>query len=188
MTCTWRLPSVRQEGGCRCVTPQAPAVRTLVWPVVRPTTLQSKHTAKAAGAKPATRCPSKQVLQTLNSFSSTCHFICINHMLFCCPFMCLLSDPCQPVNVSAVALCQSDSVHISWNQTSNAVNYTLTVTGNLGYVNMYNTSQTLLSAALPCGQDYNATLQAQGSKCYSLPSSAVYFTTSTSCCFTPVTC
>ncbi|XP_028988094.1 mucin-4-like [Betta splendens] len=89
----------------------------------------------------------------------------------------VMTEPCQPVIVAVDALCQSDSVYISWNQTSNAVNYIITVSGNLGYVNTYNTSQTLLSATLPCGQDYNATLRAHGAKCYSLTSSAAFTTT-----------
>ncbi|KAG7214695.1 hypothetical protein INR49_010587 [Caranx melampygus] len=43
---------------------------------------------------------------------------------------------------------------------------------------MFNTTQTLLSATLPCGQDYNVTVQGQGSECDSLHSSAAFFKTS----------
>ncbi|XP_067331701.1 fibronectin-like [Channa argus] len=85
------------------------------------------------------------------------------------------TEPCQPLNVSAQVFCQSDTVQISWYQASRVVNYFITATGSLGYMNRYNTTQTLLSASLPCGQDYNVTVQAQGSKCHSISSSPASF-------------
>lgn len=89
------------------------------------------------------------------------------------------------MSVSAQALCQNDSVQISWHQASGVVNYLITVTGSLGHVDVYNTTQSLLSATVPCGQDYNVTVQAQGSKCSSIPSSPAYFETSRLLYFTP---
>ncbi|KAM8849321.1 fibronectin type III domain-containing protein 7-like [Spinachia spinachia] len=74
------------------------------------------------------------------------------------------TEPCQPVIVSAQAACQSELVQISWHQSSGVVNYFVTASGSLGYVEVYNTTQTLLTAVLPCGQEYNVTdalLQAQ---------------------------
>lgn len=97
-------------------------------------------------------------------------------------FLLLLSEPCQPVIVSAQALCQSEEVQISWHQASGVGNYIVTATGSLGYVEIHNTTQTLLSAALPCGQHYNVTVQGQGSECDSIPSSPAFFKTSTIQC------
>ncbi|XP_071348392.1 LOW QUALITY PROTEIN: pneumococcal serine-rich repeat protein-like [Trachinotus anak] len=88
------------------------------------------------------------------------------------------TEPCQPVIVSAQALCQSEEVQISWHQASGVVNYLVTATGSLGYVEIYNTTQTLLSATLPCGQDYNVTVQGLGSECVSNRSRPAFFKTS----------
>lgn len=92
-------------------------------------------------------------------------------------FILLLSEPCQPENVSAHTFCNSSEVQISWNQASGVVHYLVTATGSLGYVESYNTTQTLLSAALPCGQDYNVTVRGRGSECDTLPSSPAFFKT-----------
>ncbi|XP_056277189.1 fibronectin-like [Pseudoliparis swirei] len=89
----------------------------------------------------------------------------------------LTSEPCQPVIVSAQALCQSEVVHISWHQASGVVNYIVTASGSLGYLEVHNTSQTLLTAALPCGQHYNVTVQGRGSECLGSPSSPASFRT-----------
>lgn len=90
----------------------------------------------------------------------------------------VFSEPCQPVIASAQALCNNVEVQISWHQASGVENYLVTATGSLGYVKIHNTSQTLLSAAFPCGQDYNVTVQGQGSECDSIPSSPAFFKTS----------
>uniref|UniRef100_A0A3B4UWS1 Fibronectin type-III domain-containing protein n=1 Tax=Seriola dumerili TaxID=41447 RepID=A0A3B4UWS1_SERDU len=88
------------------------------------------------------------------------------------------TEPCQPVIVFAQALCQSEEVQITWHQASGVMNYLVTATGSLGYMRIYNTNQTLLSATLPCGQDYNVTVQGQGSECDSNHSSPAFFKTS----------
>ncbi|KAM4552488.1 fibronectin-like isoform 2-T2 [Odontesthes bonariensis] len=87
------------------------------------------------------------------------------------------TEPCQPVIVSAQVSCQSEEVQISWHQARGVVNYLVTATGSLGYVEKHNTSQTLLSATLPCGQYYNVTVHGQGSECDSIPSSPALFKT-----------
>lgn len=80
--------------------------------------------------------------------------------------------------VSAQASCQSEKVQITWLNASGVMNYVVTVTGSLNYIETYNTSQTLLSATLPCGQNYNVTVKGQGIKCDSLPSNSAVFKTS----------
>ncbi|XP_008280490.1 mucin-19 [Stegastes partitus] len=87
------------------------------------------------------------------------------------------TEPCQPVIVSAQAVCQSDEVQISWNQANDVLSYLVTATGSLGYVEIHNTTQTLLSATLPCGQNYSVTVQVRGSECDSSPSSPAFFKT-----------
>lgn len=89
----------------------------------------------------------------------------------------LSSEPCQPVIVSAQMLCQSEQVQISWYQASGVVNYLVTTTGSLGYVKIHNATQSIPAATLPCGQDYNVTVRAQGSDCDSIPSSPAFFKT-----------
>ncbi|XP_030607408.1 fibronectin type III domain-containing protein 7-like [Archocentrus centrarchus] len=89
----------------------------------------------------------------------------------------LLSEPCPPVSVSAEVLCESEEVKISWLQASAAENFLVTVRGSLGYVKTFNTTKTLLNVSLPCGQDFNVTVQEQGSTCHSIPSSPALFKT-----------
>ncbi|XP_023191873.1 uncharacterized protein LOC111608990 [Xiphophorus maculatus] len=87
------------------------------------------------------------------------------------------TEPCQPVNVSAQTLCESDEVQLSWDQTGSPAQYSVTVKGSLGFTGVYNTNRRLLSATLPCGQHYNLTVQAQSSDCDSMPSSPFFFKT-----------
>ncbi|XP_033507400.2 uncharacterized protein LOC117272533 [Epinephelus lanceolatus] len=139
----------------------------------------------------ATKTSGGQV-QTCNSTGSTCQFASLDcgetynftvkaHSQGCCSqassSVSIQTEPCQPVIVSAQALCQSEQVQISWHQANGVVNYLVTATGSLGYVETHNTTQTLLTAALPCGQDYNVTVQGEGDECNSVPSSPAFFKT-----------
>ncbi|XP_058478916.1 mucin-4-like [Solea solea] len=127
-----------------------------------------------------------------NSTGSTCHFpslVCGETYNFtvtalsqdCCSqassTVSLQTEPCQPVITSVQTLCQSEQVQISWGQTSGVVNYAVTVKGNLEFVKDYNTTGTILSVPLPCGQHYNVTVQGQGYVCESIPSSPAFFKT-----------
>lgn len=89
----------------------------------------------------------------------------------------LFTEPCPPTNVSAEVLCESDEVKISWQEASGAESFLVTVSGSDGFVKTYNTNQTLLRASLPCGQDFNVTVQGQGSMCNGIPSSPTFFKT-----------
>lgn len=80
---------------------------------------------------------------------------------------------------SAQALCNSSEVQISWHQAAGVENYLVTAAGSLGYVSIHNTTQSLLSADFPCGQDYNVTVRGRGSDCDSIPSSPAFFRTGT---------
>uniref|UniRef100_A0A8D3EA47 Fibronectin type-III domain-containing protein n=2 Tax=Scophthalmus maximus TaxID=52904 RepID=A0A8D3EA47_SCOMX len=143
------------------------------------------YTAAAIGA-------SGGEVKRCNSTGSTCHFsslVCGEtynftveaHSQGCSSqassTVSIQTEPCQPANVSAWALCQSEDVQISWHHASGVMNYLVTATGSLGYVENFNTTQTRLSATLPCGQEYNATVRGQGSKCDSIPSGPAFFKT-----------
>ncbi|XP_037642392.1 tenascin-N-like [Sebastes umbrosus] len=132
-------------------------------------------------------------VKTCNSTGSTCQFASLDcgetynftvtaHSQGCrsqaSSTVSIQTEPCQPVNVSAQALCQSEDVQISWHQASGVVKYLVTANGSLGYVEIHNTTQTNLTTALPCGQHYNVTVQGRGSKCDSIPSSPAFFKTS----------
>lgn len=85
------------------------------------------------------------------------------------------SEPCQPVIVSAQTVCNTTEVQISWHQARGVVSYMVAASGSLGYTSVHNTTQTLLLAAVPCGQEYNVTVQGRGNQCVSLPSSPAFF-------------
>ncbi|MED6260228.1 hypothetical protein ATANTOWER_008551, partial [Ataeniobius toweri] len=87
------------------------------------------------------------------------------------------TEPCQPVNVSGQTFCDSEEVQLSWYQAGARANYSVTAIGSLGYTGVYNTTQTLYSATLPCGQHYNVTVQARNSHCDGIPSSPFFFKT-----------
>lgn len=87
----------------------------------------------------------------------------------------VFSEPCQPVITSAQTVCNTTEVQISWHQTPGVVNYTVAAAGNLGYTSIHNTTQNLLIAAFPCGQEYNVTVQGRGGQCNSPLSNAVFF-------------
>lgn len=81
--------------------------------------------------------------------------------------------------VFAQALCNSPEVQIFWHQAADVENFLVTATGSLGHVSSHNTSQDVLSAEFPCGQDYTVTVQARGYDCDSVPSSPASFRTGT---------
>lgn len=90
-----------------------------------------------------------------------------------------LAEPCQPVIVSAQALCNTSEVHISWHQAADVENYLVVATGSLGHVSSHNSSASPLRAQFPCGQHYRVSVQARGLHCNSAPSSLASFTTGT---------
>ncbi|XP_015242186.1 PREDICTED: uncharacterized protein LOC107092315 [Cyprinodon variegatus] len=87
------------------------------------------------------------------------------------------TEPCQPVNVSAQTLCESEEVQLSWDHTGSPDNFSVIMMGSLGYMEVFNTTQTFYSAPVSCGQSYNLTVRARGSHCDSMPSNPVFFKT-----------
>ncbi|XP_057713500.1 fibronectin type III domain-containing protein 7-like [Corythoichthys intestinalis] len=87
------------------------------------------------------------------------------------------TEPCQPVIVLAEADCQTEELQLSWLPASGVVLYLITATGNLGYVENYNATETNLTASLPCGQNYSIIVQGRGSSCDSDPSSPAFVKT-----------
>ncbi|XP_061652447.1 uncharacterized protein LOC133488520 [Phyllopteryx taeniolatus] len=88
------------------------------------------------------------------------------------------TEPCQPVIVLAQSPCQSEELQLSWHPASGVMFYIITATGPLGYVENYNTTQTSLTAAVLCGQNYSVVVQGEGSECNSDPSSPAFVKTS----------
>uniref|UniRef100_A0A674DRB0 Uncharacterized LOC115157442 n=1 Tax=Salmo trutta TaxID=8032 RepID=A0A674DRB0_SALTR len=87
------------------------------------------------------------------------------------------TEPCQPTGVTSQLLCNSEQFLLSWHPASGAALYMVTATGNLGYVEAFNTTKTSLSSSLPCGQIYSVTLLGQDHRCDSQPSTPVTFKT-----------
>lgn len=84
-------------------------------------------------------------------------------------------DPCQPAIASAQTSCNTTEVQISWLRARGVLSYAVVAAGNLGYASVHNTTRTLLSAAFPCGQEYNVTVQGRGGRCDGPPSSPFFF-------------
>ena len=83
----------------------------------------------------------------------------------------LSPEPCQPDNVTAESLTScNDTVVIAWTAASGAGTYSVTATGDLGYVNTFLTNETELWAELTCGQTFNFTVVAHDERCDSPPS------------------
>lgn len=68
---------------------------------------------------------------------------------------------------------------MSWQDASGVETYVVTATGSLGFVELYTTNLTVLSAPLPCGQNYTVTVQGRGSRCDSAPSRPSFLHTGT---------
>ncbi|KAF7660957.1 hypothetical protein LDENG_00272160 [Lucifuga dentata] len=88
------------------------------------------------------------------------------------------TDPCQPVDVTVTGSCDNNTVALDWSEAKGTSTYIVSVTGDLGYVTGFQTSETTLNIALPCGQEYTFTVKAQDDRCDSPVSQPVQFRTS----------
>lgn len=61
--------------------------------------------------------------------------------------------------------CDNETVVLDWLAAEGASVYTVTTTGDLGYVTSFQTNETTVETALPCGQLFTFTVKAQDSRC-----------------------
>ncbi|XP_041941446.1 uncharacterized protein LOC121704923 [Alosa sapidissima] len=87
------------------------------------------------------------------------------------------TEPCQPVNVTARVACNNDTVTLDWDNTPGALSYIISISGHLGYVVDFNSTESQLEATLPCGQSYNATVTPRDDRCDGPQSALMQFKT-----------
>ncbi|KAK7945711.1 hypothetical protein WMY93_001439 [Mugilogobius chulae] len=73
--------------------------------------------------------------------------------------------PCAPENVSATLICDADSAMVTWAESSLAVNYTVTASGQTSVSHCHNVSNSCIVQGLQCGEDYNITVTSHSAKC-----------------------
>nr|XP_015211037.1 PREDICTED: uncharacterized protein LOC102685057 [Lepisosteus oculatus] len=78
--------------------------------------------------------------------------------------------PCRPENVFAQGSCDSEDVTVAWDESEGALSYIITVTGDLGLITAFNTTETTIEFELNCGQTYNITVVGQDDRCDSISS------------------
>lgn len=61
--------------------------------------------------------------------------------------------------------CDNDTVVLDWLAADGALRYVVTASGNLGYVDSLQTSETTAEFQLPCGQQFTFTVMAQDDRC-----------------------
>ncbi|XP_047442067.1 uncharacterized protein LOC125008801 [Mugil cephalus] len=75
------------------------------------------------------------------------------------------TEPCQPTGLTASGSCQNDTVMLDWYEARGALLYVVTVTGDLGYSDSFQTNDTTIETDLPCGQLFTFTVVAQDNVC-----------------------
>ncbi|TKS74220.1 Fibronectin type III domain-containing protein 7 [Collichthys lucidus] len=75
------------------------------------------------------------------------------------------TGPCQPTGLTEKGSCDNDTVVLDWLAADGALRYVVRATGNLGYVDALQTSETTAMFDLPCGQEYTFTVMAQDDRC-----------------------
>lgn len=73
----------------------------------------------------------------------------------------------------------NDTVVLDWPDTQGALSYLISVSGHLGYVVEFNSTESLLEATLPCGQMYSATVAPRDDRCDGPQSTPSQFKTGT---------
>lgn len=77
--------------------------------------------------------------------------------------------PCDPVNVTSILHCGSDTATVSWEAAAGAVSYTVLAQedGSQHYTSCWSTTTSCQLDQLQCGGVYNLTVIAEGSSCNS---------------------
>ncbi|XP_067303573.1 fibronectin [Pseudorasbora parva] len=87
------------------------------------------------------------------------------------------TEPCQPTQVTVSGSCDNNTVLLNWNHSRGALSYTVLITSNLRYADSFQTSETMLTVELLCGQTYTFTTVGENDVCDSIPSAPAHFTT-----------
>lgn len=90
-------------------------------------------------------------------------------------------EPCQPAGLTVSGSCENETVVLDWPVAEGALVYTVTATGELGYVASFQTNETMIEADLPCGQLFTFTVKAQDDRCDSAVSLPEEFKTGVPC-------
>lgn len=90
-------------------------------------------------------------------------------------------EPCQPSGLTVTGSCDNETVALDWPVAEGALVYTVTATGELGYVASFQTNETMIEADLPCGQLFTFTVKAQDDRCDSAVSLPEEFKTGVPC-------
>ncbi|XP_055044899.2 uncharacterized protein fndc7b [Misgurnus anguillicaudatus] len=87
------------------------------------------------------------------------------------------TEPCQPTQLNVIGSCDNNTVLLNWDDSRGASSYTVFISGNLGYDDSFQSSESILALDLLCGQNYTLTTVGQNDVCDSISSAPVYFTT-----------
>ncbi|XP_077060714.1 uncharacterized protein fndc7b [Siphateles boraxobius] len=87
------------------------------------------------------------------------------------------TEPCQPTQLTVSGSCDNNTVHLNWNHSRGALSYSVFIVSNLGYADSFQTSESMLTAELLCGQTYTFTAVGQNDICDSIPSIPAHLTT-----------
>lgn len=101
-------------------------------------------------------------------------------VLFVLHFKCNLCHvstvPCQPTQLNVLGSCDNNTVLLNWDDSRGASSYMVLISGNLGYGDSFQTSESILEVELLCGQTYTITTVGQNDLCDSIESDPVQFT------------
>lgn len=94
----------------------------------------------------------------------------------------LPAEPCDPVNVTSVILCDSDKATVSWAASDGAVAYTVIAQDNSSplHTSCHGSTTSCQLNQLQCGKVYNLTVLAEDDACNSTGSTREVLLTGTS--------
>ncbi|XP_043081301.1 serine-rich adhesin for platelets [Puntigrus tetrazona] len=107
---------------------------------------------------------------TVKAYSSHCHSDVSTTVH-------ITTEPCQPTQPTVSGSCNNNTVLLNWSHSRGASSYTMHITGNLGYMDSFQTIESTLTVELLCGQTYTFTTLGENDVCDSIPSTPAHFTT-----------
>ncbi|GAA6076390.1 uncharacterized protein LOC113651476 [Tachysurus ichikawai] len=89
----------------------------------------------------------------------------------------ITTEPCQIQNLIVTGSCTSNTLQLNWSNATGALRYTISVTGNLGYTNAFQSFVNSLQVEVSCGQSYTFSVLGNNDQCQSLTSATAKFST-----------